>query len=168
MTNYKIVQYPAFVLTSLALSLNAFGATAVMTYADDDLHSSQPSMASHVGPSDGKDTQSPIQVMLRERTQVLGRVLPEAIENLNDIGRCLVEKIRIETGFERRGELAALVSSVRVISTSSKNTLSFATKPLKTDTDQMMAGIAVSASGALSKSFDQLIGFCLNMKIRAI
>lgn len=162
MTNYKNMKYPAFLLFSVCMSLDVFGATTTLTFVEEEKEERQPKRVCVAPPPDQSSLQAlqdQIQTMLIYKTQVLGRVLPEARKNLTSIEQSLLGKIRglrRETDYKRMGELAAFVSGVKVMDGSSQNILSVVTKERENIHDQMMAGIAVSASGALKEQFRQL------------
>lgn len=162
MANYKNMKYPTFLLFSVCMSLDAFGATATLNSAEEEKEVRQSKRVCVAPPTDEsglQDLKDQIQIMLIHKTQVLGEVLPEARKNLSSIEQALLGKIRglrRETDFKRIGELAALVSSVAVLDGSSQNILATATKERHSDNDLAMAGIAVAASGALKEQFSQL------------
>ena len=162
MTRYKKAKYPALMLFSLCMSLDAFGSsTVVLTSLEEERGDLKSKKARVVGPSiPSIITLADIQSILECKSRVLGQVLPEARKNLASIERSLLEKIRDisrETDFKRISELAGLVSSIKGLDGSSHNIFVMATQECTDDDALAMAGVAVAASGALQEEFSQLI-----------
>ncbi len=161
MSHYKNVKYPALLLFSVCMSLDAFGTTAASLSVGEENGEVYPKRVRITPPAATiMPTLVDVQTMLRHKSQVLGQVLPEARKNLASIEQALLDKIKglsRETDFKRIGELAALVSGLAVLDGSSQNICSFATKDCENIDAQVMAGMAVSASGALKEEFRQLV-----------
>ena len=94
MVLYKKVKYPALMLFSLCMSLDAFGSsTVVLTSLEEERGDLKSKKARVVGPSiPSIITLADIQSILECKSRVLGQVLPEARKNLASIEQSLLER----------------------------------------------------------------------------
>ena len=164
MAYYKNAKYPAFLLTSLCLSLNAFGSAAVSSFSpplegkdgSEQMKRkfseiSAPAASSSGGESSALPTREAIHAGLARKAKVLISELPKARAALERVDGELTTKARglQSTNFLRATELAGLVSSAKVLNASVYNTMAFAAKECRNDNDLAMLGVAIVGSSSL-------------------
>lgn len=160
MAHYKNIKYPALLLASLCLSLNTFGATATLTSVEEEKGSNQHKRARLEGlapAASSTPTLEDVQGRLMAKVQVLKAELPKAQAALGKIEEMLTAKARsiLSTDTRRATELAGLVSTMKVLNGSLRNTVFLASKDRTDDNAWITVAMAVMASGALAKQLNQ-------------
>lgn len=166
MAHYKNAKHSALMLFSLCMSLDAFGATAVSASLEEEKGDMQPKKVrieipasiQSSGPADFVlPTREEMQEGLARKAKVLITELPKAKASLESIEGILVARARglQSTNFLRASELAGLVSSVKMLSSSLYNTVNFAARDCASDDDLGMLGIVVIGSSALKQELIQ-------------
>ena len=153
MPNYKNMKYPALLLFSVCMSLNAFGATVTVTSVEEEKGDRQPKRVCIAPPSSGAPTLLDVQERLMVKVQVLKNEVPKAQSALRVIEEALTIKARslLSTNLRRATELAGLVSTMKVLSGSLHNTVFFASKDRADDNAWITVAMAVIGSGAIKE-----------------
>lgn len=156
MSHYKNVKYPALLLFSVCMSLDAFGSTAAsLSSVGEENGEVYPKRVRITPPSSsaGAPTLLDVQGRLMVKVQVLKNELPKAQSALWTIEEALSDKAKgiRSTDFRRATELAGLVSTMKVLSGSLRNTIFLASKDRTDDNAWVTVAMAVMGSGALGK-----------------
>lgn len=173
MAHYKHIKYPAFLAASLCLSLNAFGSAAVSTHQPPleeekgtasvplkrtrSAYESSPSSLSSASAPSSLPTLADVQERLMSKVSILKTELPKAQSALATIEEVLTAKARslVSSDLRRATELAGLVSTMKVLNGSLRNTVFLASKDRTDDNAWITVAMAVMASGALAKQLNQ-------------
>ncbi len=173
MSHYKNVKYPALLLFSVCLSLDAFGTTAASLSSveeeNGEVHPKRvrievPTVTQNSGAAEYVlPTREEIREGLARKAKVLISELPKAKASLETIEEMLVTKARRlqSTNFLRATELAGLVSGAKVLNASAYNTMIFAAKECRDDNDLAMLGVAIIGSSSLKEDlikFSRILG----------
>ena len=155
MSHYKNVKYPALLLFSVCMSLDAFGSTAASLSSVGEENGEVYPKRVRITPSSsaGAPTLLDVQGRLMVKVQVLKNELPKAQSALWTIEEALSDKAKgiRSTDFRRATELAGLVSTMKVLSGSLRNTIFLASKDRTDDNAWVTVAMAVMGSGALGK-----------------
>ena len=153
MSQYKNVKYPALLLFSVCMSLDAFGSTAASLSSVGEENGEVYPKRVRITPSSsaGAPTLLDVQGRLMVKVQVLKNELPKAQSALWTIEEALSDKAKgiRSTDFRRATELAGLVSTMKVLSGSLRNTIFLASKDRTDDNAWVTVAMAVMGSGAL-------------------
>lgn len=176
MAHYKRVKYPALMLFSLCMLLEAFGATTVSTSLSSleeekgQVQSKRPRIeipataSSLVIENAALPTRKDLYEGLQRKARVLISELPKAKPALERIERELITKIQSiqSTNFRRATELAGLASSVKMLKSTIHNTVILAARDCARDDNVLgLVAITVIGSGALKNDlikFSSLLG----------
>ena len=174
MVLYKKVKYPALMLFSLCMSLDAFGSsTVVLTSVEEergDLKSKKARVvvtaaASSLAIEDSAlPTREALYKGLQRKAHVLINELPKAQTALSRIEGELLAKVQgiRSTNFLRITEFTGLISSVKMLKSSIHNTILLASRDCAHDDNVLgLVAITVIGSGALKNDlikFSSLLG----------
>ena len=137
------------------MSLDAFGSTAASLSSVGEENGEVYPKRVRITPSSsaGAPTLLDVQGRLMVKVQVLKNELPKAQSALWTIEEALSDKAKgiRSTDFRRATELAGLVSTMKVLSGSLRNTIFLASKDRTDDNAWVTVAMAVMGSGALGK-----------------
>jgi len=167
--HYKKVKYPALMLFSLCVSLDAFGSSTVVLTSLEEEKGQMQSKRSRVevpAATSGLVIEAPalptreeLHKGLQRKVRVLINELPKAQAALSRIEGELLAKVPgiRSTNFLQITEFTGLMSSVKVLKTSVNNTMLLASRDCSYD-DEVLGLVAITVIGS-SALKDQLIKF---------
>ena len=171
MVLYKKVKYPALMLFSLCMSLDAFGSsTVVLTSVEEergDLKSKKARVVVTAAASSlfiedsALPTREALYKGLQRKAHVLINELPKAQTALSRIEGELLAKVQgiRSTNFLRITEFTGLISSVKMLKSSIHNTILLASRDCAHDDNVLgLVAITVIGSGALKAQLMQFSG----------